>query len=909
MVDTTAGIDIIRTKLYRPPLTEDLVPQTPLLDQLEHRRQRPLTLVSAPVGYGKSTLVSHWLDTSAYPGVWVSLDEDDNDLHLFVTYVIAAIHTLFPEAGQQVQALLNAPEFPAGKVLARILLNDLVQIEAPFLLVLDDYHRIHDHSVHDLLKELLQHPPPSLHLVLVTRQDPPLPLPSFRGLGQVSEISARDLCFSARETASFLHTVLEMPIDDRTAELLTQKTEGWVTGLRLVTLSVQTYEDVKQLLSGLPDAYNMIEYLMAEVLSQQPAAIQHYLLATSLLNRLCAPLCETLCQTGEGAPGDADGKAFVAWVERANLFVIPLDTQHHWFRYHHLFQTLLQHRVHSLYSPDDIRALHTRASAWFAEHELIEEALHHAVAIDDFAAAGRLIRRSRRQAAGQEQWHRINRWLALLPAQVVEEDPELLLLNALSCQTAGRLAEMADTLDRVEMVLGGTQPDEGDREQLHGEYALLRSFQHYDAGNGQLALTYAKQAVQRLPPECAGERAYALLILALSFQMTGDLQRAYDVVHSALEQAHDNAVYQGRLLMSLGFMQWMAADLMGLSQTSATMVKVGTDQELPDTTTSGGYLQGIAHYHGNRLTAAQESLEMVVSDSSRASESTYFRSMLALSLVHQAQGHPEQARELVAFIIRHLLETGNSSSLAIAQAFQADLALRQDRLAEAVHWAATYKTGHPSAGYSFFVPELTVAKVLLSQRTVTTLKQADDLLAGLHEFFASTHNTRFLIEVLALQAMLHDIRGDEAAALTSLRESITLAEPGGLIRLFVDLGSGMVKLLTHLIKQTGAVGYIGRLLTAFTYEELGMMPDASAHDVPHPSSLKSHPLIASLTKREIEILTLLAQRLSNREIAEKLFISLGTVKLHTINIYKKLDVHSRREAVAKANELGLLSHG
>ncbi len=894
LADTTANIDIIRTKLHRPLLTEDLIPRTQLLERLEHRRQRPLTLVSASAGYGKSTLVSHWLEISAYSGVWVSLDEDDNDLRLFVIYVIAAIHTLFPEAGQQTQAILNAPEFPPGNVLARILLNDLVQIEAPFLLVLDDYHRIHDPPVHDLLKVLLQHPPPSLHLVLVTRQDPPLPLPSFRGLGQVTEISAQDLCFSTGETAIFLHKLLEMPIDDRAAELLTQKTEGWVTGLRLATLFAQTHKDIERMLSGLPEEHNVIEYLLAEVLSQQPPAIQHSLLATSLLNRFCAPLCETLCQTVERAAGDPDGKAFVAWVERTNLFVIPLDTRHHWFRYHHLFQTLLQHRLHRLYSPDDITALHIRASAWFAEHGLIEEALHHAVAIDDFAAVGRLICRHRHQVAGQGQWHRIIRWLALLPTHVVEGDPELLLLNAWSCQTSGRLAEMADTLDRVEVILGDAQPDNGVQERFHGEYSSLRSFQHYDAGNGQLALTCAEQAIHRLPPECVGERAYAILMLAISLQMTGDLQRAYDVIHSALEQTHDNAVYQGRLLMSLGFMQWMAADLVGLSQTSAATLKVGTDHELPDTTTRDRYLQGIAHYHSNRLTAAEEALALVVSTPSRASGIIYFRSTLALSLVRQAQGRPEQARDMVTSLIRHLLETGNSTSLALAQAFQAELALRQGRLAEAVQWVETYTTRRLSAGYSLFSPKLTVAKVLLSQGTATTLKQADDLLAGLHEFFTSTHNTRFLIEVLALQAMLYDIRGDEAAALKSTDESIRLAEPGGFIRLFVDLGPGMAKLLKRLSTQTISMGYLGRLLKAFTYEELGMMPEASAHD-------------ALLTKREIEILTLLAQRVSNPEIAEMLFIAPGTVKFHTLRIYKKLEVHSRREAVAKAGELRLLS--
>ncbi len=272
-----ANIDIIRTKLHRPPVTKDLVPRTQLLERLEYRRHRPLTLISAPVGYGKSTLASSWLDANACPGAWVSLDDDENDMRLFLTYVAAALHTLFPDALQHTQTLLHTGELPSGKVIARILLNELVLIEDPFMLVLDDYHRIRTQAIHDLLDEVLRHPPSSLHLVLITRRDPQISLPTLRARGQVTEIRLQDLQFSIEDTFLFLQRVLERPVDERTADRLNAKTEGWVTGLRLAALSLHYNRNEGGLVSDLPeDNRYTAEYLVSEVLAQQPKIIQRY---------------------------------------------------------------------------------------------------------------------------------------------------------------------------------------------------------------------------------------------------------------------------------------------------------------------------------------------------------------------------------------------------------------------------------------------------------------------------------------------------------------------------------------------------------------------------------------------------------------------------------------------------------
>ena len=464
---------------------------------------------------------------------------------------------------------------------------------------------------------------------------------------------------------------------------------------------------------------------------------------------------------------------------------------------------------------------------------------------------------------------------------------------------------MFQTLERVDTLLKNGQCEQSLQERLRPDVDVFRSYQHYSVGAGQLALKHAQQAYDCLPPECLCERGYATLMLALARQMTGDLRQARQMVYEGLEhETRHSPSYQGRLLWTLCFLQWIAADVTTLRQTSTTMLQLGMAHSLPETVAYARYFQGAAFYHSNHLAEAEASLRPVVVDRVCPSIASFLRSTCALSLVRQAQGHPDEARELIESAINQLLEQGNSSSLDLAQAFEAELALRQGRLAEALRWVETVETDHPPVGFEFFVPKLAVANILLHQGTETSLEHAGELLAGMRQFFTEIHNTRFLIDVLAVQSLLHDIQGDDAAALRSLSESLRLAEPGGFIRLFVDLGPGMANLLERLMQQGVATRYIGQLLKAFSDEEQRTGHHASQHPIEPSSSEPSQSVLDGLTKREFEVLRLLAQRLSNQEIADTLFISSRTVKTHLYKIYKKLDAHGRRQAVAKARSLG-----
>ncbi len=399
--DTPAGgktsYPIVATKLHRPAMASDILPRARLLDKLNEGRQHPLTLISAPAGYGKSTLASCWVAACDCPNVWVSLDKDDGDPRVFLSYFLAAIRTAFPAAGQKTQALLDAAELPPVSVLARYLLNDLDEIDDPFILVLDDYDHIHERAVHDLLAGLLAHPSQTMHLALLTRRDPPLPISTLRARGQVTEIRVADLRFTAAEIAAFMAQMVKIPVDDATAAILGEKTEGWVTGLRLAALFLRDRKDLDQMVRNLRGSFRYIaDYLIAEVISGQPPAITSYMIEASLFDRFCAPLCEAVhAQAAEGAQGggEIEAQEFIKWMEKANIFVVPLDEQHHWFRYHRLFRQLLQGQLKQLLTHEEIAAMHTRADAWFAQHGLADEGIEPRSLQGELSAGQLLTRR------------------------------------------------------------------------------------------------------------------------------------------------------------------------------------------------------------------------------------------------------------------------------------------------------------------------------------------------------------------------------------------------------------------------------------------------------------------------------------------------------------------------------------
>ena len=370
---------ILRTKLHRPPISADIIPRARLIKFLENGIQKILTLISAPAGYGKSVLASQWLEISCLPSIWVSLDENDNDVSAFLRYVLEAIQSLFPQQVLKTKSLVGLAELPSLKVIGRYLLNDLEALSERFILVLDDYHYISNTAVHDLLTELLTHPSPAMHLVLITRRDPPLALASLQARGILTEIPSELLRFNSSETKSLLERIVRRTISDKSAAVLEERMEGWVTGLLLAAMSIRSKPDQERIVDELQGPVQYVkDYLITEVLNSQSAPIRHYLLTTSIVDRFCAGLCDVLGGVdAKPSEGEIDGAAFIAKLQKDNLFLVALDTENRWFRYHHLFHQLLQDQLNQGWRPDQVAALQSRANAWFAENDIIDDAKKH----------------------------------------------------------------------------------------------------------------------------------------------------------------------------------------------------------------------------------------------------------------------------------------------------------------------------------------------------------------------------------------------------------------------------------------------------------------------------------------------------------------------------------------------------
>ena len=911
-------LTLIRTKLQRPRLPGDLVPRRRLLDRLNAGLDRKLTLISAMAGTGKSTLLAQWLQECPQPSAWVSLDEHDNDMVIFVSYLIGAIRTVLPGACADTWALLKASHSPPFHVLTTSLVNELDEActaQAPqaargggsssalppkcLILALDDYQTITEPEIHKLVSALLQHLPQNVHLALASRSDPPLPLPQLRARGELTEFRFVDLRFTPAEADAFLQEAVGREVSAGAVALLAEKAEGWIVGLRLAALSMRVLSDDKafaQRFRGTSNAL-IVEYLLSEVLARQSPEIQDFVLRTSVLDRFCAPLCQVLTEIPA-----LRSQEIIDRIAGANLFVIPLDQEGKWYRYHHLFRDLLRPRLAQQYGTTVVSELRALAGAWYADNGLIDEALDHLLAANQWTAAADLVARHRTEMLNQARWSRLERWLHRFSPDVIDRYPDLLILRTWLLYHQTRHAELPASLERLEASLARVALAPDTLDHLQGEMAAVRSLLAYLAVDAQATIRHAQSSLEKTRPDLWIVRSLARLTLAAALQMKGDLQGAYAAIYDGF--AHEKVsspAFTATLLVTACNVHWIAADLQGLAQAAGQCIASSQGAESPEMGNYGHYHLACVRYQHNDLAGAERHFSTVWKQPYVNYGDCLLYGACGLVLTYQAQGRPQEARAAAQSAVDFMLETGNTTLLPQAQAFQAELALMQGRIAAAGRWAAQFDPPPPlSAVYGAFSPHLTLVKIWLAQNTPASRKQAAGLLSRLEAFFASTHNHRFLIETLALQALLRAAEGDEPAALTALQQAITLAEPAEFIRLFVDLGPSMARLLDQLRHQGVAPAYIARILAAFEKKDTVTGERGQARGAQDTS------LVDPLTPRELEVLALLAGHLTNRQIAEELVISPGTVKTHTLRIYRKLDVRGRQQAVARAQELNIL---
>jgi LuxR family maltose regulon positive regulatory protein len=714
------------------------------------------------------------------------------------------------------------------------------------------------------------------------------------------------------ETDTLLNQLLGIQIDTSLVTALVKKTEGWVTGLRLAALSMRQRADIDpKLLEPHVGAQFVMEYLFTEVFSRQPPEIGQYLLFTAILDRFCGLLCEAVCVPGFGQfTCEMGGWEFIKWVKEENLFLIPLDAENRWFRFHHLFKKLLFNQLKRRCSAEEIKTLHAKASEWFADNDLIEEALQHALAAGEAEKAGSLIARAGHQMMNNEQWPRLERCLHMLPRDHVERDAALLVLESWLHHVRQNLSGMVSCLKMIEAFNATAPPGTWvNFKHVQGHLEAQHGFIHYMEAEGESALASSQRALRDIPLHHKRARLFADIYQLGAYQMTGNLETGLSIYQKSMRRYTErDRIYHAAYLGNLGLVYWMDANLIALQQSAESLLDAAKEHPQHPMVPYGLYLLGITLYHRNELHNAEEKLAHVTKFYYAASPMNYAHSAFALALTYQAQKKTGRAKEICNSVVVNSLESNNEDRLRIARAFAAELALRQGQLAVASQWLKNYRAKPFLPPYRFYMPQITAVKVLLAQDSTDSRRQAADLLDQLQDFLSSINNIVFQIEVMALQALLNDTLDNGPIAMEKLTKAIALAEPGGFIRSFVDHGPQMADLLKQLIEQNVAVDYIGRILDAFKEDEHSAMQGESDHLTARPSPLSTQPLAEPLTNRELDVLELLAQRFRNKEIAEKLFISPETVKKHLNNIYGKLNVSRRRQAVEKAQNLGILSH-
>jgi len=887
---------LIATKLHPPRLTAQHVPRPRLIERLNKHRGRPLTLVSAPAGSGKSTLLSEWLASTTIPNAWVSLDEHDNAPVTLLNYVLAAVRTMFPTISLSTRDLVQALVPPSLEILATSLNNDLAQIDTDFLLVLDDYHLITNPQIDALLLPLLQHPPRGMHLAVATRGEPAWPLAAFRARGQMAELRFGDLQFTVEESAAFLRNALDDALDQDLVTVLHDESEGWAAGLQLMSL-VLVGRSVER--RGLVHEFGVSEdiraYLFEEVFARQPPDTQDRLLRLSILGRFSGPLCEAICDgDGETDKPLDQGTAFLGQLAERNLFVIALDVRHEFYRFHHLFQHFLATRLRERFAPQQIAALHRRASDWFAAQELTEEALDHALAAGDAPGAADLVARRRHDLYNREQFVRLTRWLRLLPIAAKEHHPELLLAEARIATMNWRFTEAAVLLNHAEGELARARLDDGRVEIARGELAVLRGILDLWAGDAEGLVTGLTYALRVLPADAGHLHGLAHMGIAAGYWQLGDPPRAKAHLAEQLAGTSTTLPVYATLLQAQGFLFWLDGDLMSLEQTAERLLRVSNELELADQVALAHYFLGIVRYARNDLEVAERHLTLAVAARFTMRLLWWSQAAGVLALTYQARSQPEQARHTLDEAHAILLERHALRILPNLGAYQAELARLQGRLADASAWAVQVEPGPLTWALAVLDPRLTQVRVFLAEEPSTRLEHAAALLAEARAFCERVPNPRLLMEIDALEALLADRRGQHELALETLAQAVLVAEATGWVRLFVDLGDPMGRLLKQLAARGVVPHTIARILDAFP----------ARHGV--PSLPERSGLAEPLSERELEILTLLGARDSNKEIATQLFIAPSTVKRHTLNIYRKLEVNDRREAVTRATQLGLL---
>jgi LuxR family maltose regulon positive regulatory protein len=882
------------------------------MTRLEDGLNKRLTFISAPAGFGKTTLAAQWLDSIPGHSAWLSLDKNDNSPDVFLKYVIAALRSVLPGVCQGVESLLTSPTLPPPDYLADIMVSELSRIHDPVLLVLDDYHAITSELVQAIVIRMLEHLPEKLHMVVISRMDPPWPLALWRVRQWLNEMRAADLRVSLEEARTFFAQGLEKPLAPGTVEMLQERIEGWMAGLQLALLSLTDAEDPDQRARDFSHSDRLVvDFLMDEVISHQPPEILNFLAVTAMFNSFCAPLADFVMSDQHPSP---DGRRIIERLETQNLFIVPLDRVRHWYRYHHLFQSLVVQHLNTVLSPERKALIHRRAAEWFMQQGSIEEAMQQflsAGAVDDAAF---LFQEHMPTAIGDDLSYRtLGRWLGLFPESVHEQNPAMLVAKVFEKMMVWDLPAIARLLDKAQLLLDdpGFNISEARRQWLQADIDAQRCFLLYWRGDAEEALRHSLQALPKVPPSHREAYNMTLQYVAGSYAVTGQRDEALRLLKIAIrEDCEASSHGAGKLLVALTVIHNYGGNLDAVWESAERILSIHETSPVPD------FWRGYAHYFLGCVAYERNLLDSAAIHFTRVEELRYRVNrylnqdiLLCLARVANASGDVERANEYVAAGRKMAISMKDPLGIQLYGFFEARLAAFSGKSRNAV-----LDAGPPPLDISKFwleIPSMIRAEYLVHGISQVELKDGLQAVEDGLQSAKRLHNTRQTIQFMALEAVALERAGGRDEALEVLREALRLAEPMGFVRTFVDRGPLMAELLRVLLKRFPQDHYVRHLLEEFddgkplTALNMSSPKESYAH-TPGTESLETEDFNL-LTCREIEILNMLAERLSNKEIADRLFISVETVKSHARNIYSKLNVVGRRHAVDAAKKLGVLS--
>src|SRR5215204_4236665 len=901
---------LVYTKLRPSQARPKLIARPRLIAELERESGRKLTLISAPAGFGKTTLLVEWLKGRAdgdQSVAWVSLDEGDNDPVRFLSYLVAALRRTVGEGfGEGVLAALRSPEPPRMEAVLGAFVNELDDLPGEVAVVLDDYHVIDSESVHRIVSFLLERLPEGVHIVISGRVDPPLPLARLRTRGQMSELHAADLRFTPEEAAAFLSDVMGLNLSAGDVAALEQVTEGWIAALQLAALSMRERKDISGFIRSFSGSHrDVFDFLAEEVLQRQTDQVQTFLLETSILDRLSGPLCDALT-------GRNNGQRTLERLERENLLVVPLDDDRVWYRYHHLFVDFLRGRLRRE-SPERTVELHLRASEWYEENALVAEAVNHALSAGDHERAARLMESSVGQTWYRGEVMTLLDWLRKLPKEAMLRRPLLMVWYAAALMLVGRFDGVESLLREAESAVGafgeggGEEPqlraDEADPQHVLATAAAVRSLHARLQGDPQGAIEHAQRALALLPADNLYPRPFAALCLAEAYRAADDLEAANATFAETakLSQAagHDYIALTAmgslsRLLMSQGRLR--EADT-SLRQALGFAAERGA--ELLPAVGRVRIGMGELLYERDELDASERELILGTELTERAGElEILVRGQVALSRARQARGDTEGALELAHKTERLTRDSGAPQATIGAALWKARLHLMRDELQAAASQLERASGVGDVPSSTRESERISLGRLLIAREDYDEALQLLDRVREVAEAADSKGN---IIEILTLQALALRAKDEKTRALNIMGQAFALGEPEGYVRTYVDEGLAMVELLSEVLEAQQKsrlafnvpMHYLRKLMAVLERGATGATLPAAR--LPEP-----------LSERELEVLQLIAAGKTNRQIATELFVSVGTVKTHINNVYRKLDAHSRTQAVARARGLNLI---